>query len=348
MSKISAGLGQTSDGSDDLKEIDRAMLIAVARHHGGNAPLSLDQERLLDDWFAGCLSPADADRAADLTKRSTFAAERVLERRLVDAANAGPGVPAALAVQVLQSQVLQSQIFTASRHAKAETRKSFQFWLRSFTGLQWSAAGAAFAATIAFAVFGFQASQERWQSDQRIQVGQSDQRIQVGQSEQRIQVEPSEQRIQVERQSDQPIQVEKQSDQRIQVAMVTIDDRRPLSGTSRTRALQNRPLAPAENAFRDVDVPADVLRHIIVDAGSADRSTAASQLTTYLPLTNAAGQQAQILIDSALADRLEGEWKDLDVISIRIYDLDDARTAAIRRAINTQVANSLLLLTLRP
>ena len=50
--------------------------------------LSADQERLLDDWVAGRLAPEDAERAAALVKQNTLAAERVLERRLLEAARA--------------------------------------------------------------------------------------------------------------------------------------------------------------------------------------------------------------------------------------------------------------------
>src|SRR5262249_20649319 len=86
----------------DLNEIDRALLIAIAHPQGEHAPLSSDQERLLDEWVAGQLAPADADRAAALASRNSFAAERALERRLIEAANVGPEVPAALTARVLK------------------------------------------------------------------------------------------------------------------------------------------------------------------------------------------------------------------------------------------------------
>lgn len=295
MSKAPTGLEPPppSGEPDELKAIDRAMLQAIAHRQRDNAPLSIDRERLLDDWVAGRLSPTDADRAAELIKQSNFAAERVLERRLVEAANAGPSVPAAVTARVLG----------ASRPAKAETRKSFQFRLPSFSGLQWSAAGAALAATIAVAIFGFQAWQERWQSDQRIQV-----------------------------------------------AMVTIDNRGALSGSTRLRSIGPQSSAPVENGFRDVDIPLDVLRRTIVSTRAADRAAAASQLMTYLPRPgNAADTRVQILIDSVLADRLDGDWRTRSVASIRIYDLDDPRTATIRRSINVKAhAGALVLITARP
>ena len=54
------------------------MLLALSHRQGDSTRLSLDQERLLDSWVAGGLSPSDADRAAELAKHNLFAAERVL------------------------------------------------------------------------------------------------------------------------------------------------------------------------------------------------------------------------------------------------------------------------------
>ena len=89
--------------SDDLRSIDRAMLLALSHRQRDSTPLSLDQERLLDSWIADRLPPIDADRAAELTKHNRFAAERILERRLISAANEGPGVPSTLAARVLRA-----------------------------------------------------------------------------------------------------------------------------------------------------------------------------------------------------------------------------------------------------
>ena len=88
------------DMPDDLEATDRAMLSAISRRQRDNTPLSLDQERLLDSWIAGRLPPNDADRAADLTKSNKLAAERILEHRLLTAANAGPDVPSALSERI--------------------------------------------------------------------------------------------------------------------------------------------------------------------------------------------------------------------------------------------------------
>ena len=139
------------------------MLLVVSRRQRSNTPLSTDQERLLDDWMTGRLSAADAERAVDLAQHNSFAAERVLERRLVEAANAGPGVPPALSARVLKA---------AQRPAAAPAKSSWLQWL-GFGSLHWSAAGVAFAATLAVAVFGWKAYNESAPtslSQQRIQL----------------------------------------------------------------------------------------------------------------------------------------------------------------------------------
>jgi hypothetical protein len=146
--------------SDDLQSIDRAMLLALSHRQRDSTPLSSDQESLLDDWIGGRLPPIDADRAAELTKHNMFAAERILERRLISAANEGPDVPSALATRVLK----------ASRSPKADAGRIFNMRWPMLSGWQWSGLGAAIAATAVIAVFGFQFWQPQLRSDQSFQI----------------------------------------------------------------------------------------------------------------------------------------------------------------------------------
>jgi hypothetical protein len=87
---------------DDLHAIDQAMILAISHRQRDDTPLSLDQERLLDSWIAGRLPSNDADRAAELTKHNKLAAERILERRLIDATNRSSDVPSALSARMLR------------------------------------------------------------------------------------------------------------------------------------------------------------------------------------------------------------------------------------------------------
>jgi hypothetical protein len=146
--------------SDDLPAVDRAMLLALSHHQRVGTPLSLDQEGLLDRWIAGSLSLVDADRAAELTKHNKFAAERVLERRLIAAADDGPNVPSALTRQILR----------ASQTPKVRSDGIFNLRWPSFSGWQLSGLGAAVAATAVMAVFGFQVWQGRLSPDKSFQI----------------------------------------------------------------------------------------------------------------------------------------------------------------------------------
>jgi hypothetical protein len=59
------------------------MLAILANRRRRRTALTAEQERLLDDWSAGRLGPDREDAALELVRGNVFAAERVLERRLL-------------------------------------------------------------------------------------------------------------------------------------------------------------------------------------------------------------------------------------------------------------------------
>ncbi len=79
-----------TDAGDGEAAVDPVMSAVLSNRGRAATPLSADEERLLDDWLAGRLAPADAERAAALTRQNSLAAERVLERRLLEAARQSP------------------------------------------------------------------------------------------------------------------------------------------------------------------------------------------------------------------------------------------------------------------
>ena len=92
--------GRPPESRDEPEAPDPVML-AVLSNKGRNAvALSAEQERLLDAWVAGRLAPQDATRAEGLARDNRRAAERVLERRLLEASRDG-AVPEALSARVL-------------------------------------------------------------------------------------------------------------------------------------------------------------------------------------------------------------------------------------------------------
>jgi hypothetical protein len=154
-----SGTGSAGEPPDELLAVDAAMLVALSHRPRGGAPLTADQEDLLDRWVSGELSPADMDRAAELTKHNCFAAERVFERRLIEAANDGPAVPAALSSRVLQAVRPRERAAVAAQAPSAATAATSGFW-SLLSGWQWSGLGAAVAATLVVAVIGMRMWQE--------------------------------------------------------------------------------------------------------------------------------------------------------------------------------------------
>lgn len=325
---------------DDFNAIDQAMLLAISHRQRDSAPLSLDQERLLDSWIAGRLPSNDAVRAAELTKHNRFAAEHIIARRLVAVANKGPGVPSVLTDRVLRAsgpykiaasvahihedrpiveanegrgalKASATRDLKTSQSAGAGAGGLFGLRWPTLVAWQWSGMSAAAAAVAVIAVFGFQA----WQASHL------------------------------------------RSNQSFQIAMVTIEDRSVLSEGPRYRTRGGQPqfsspgisldARRAENRYRDLEVPTALLRRAIKNASTNQELAEHSELMAYLRVQNEAlDRRAQILIDSALADSVRDKLNEYPNTQIRAYDLDDLRAANIRNKIHTLQTHSILL-TLR-
>jgi hypothetical protein len=288
--------------SEDLRPIDRAMLLALSHRQRDSTPLSLDQERLLDSWMADRLPPIDADRAVELTKRNRFAAERILEYRLISAANEGPGVPSTLSARVLR----------ASRPPRRRAGGIFNLQWPTLIWWQWSGLGAAVAAIVVIAVFGFQFWQAQFQPRQSFQW-----------------------------------QARLRPDQGFQIATVTIEDQNVLSVGTRQATGPEHGAKPAESYFRDVDVPTVLLQRAITSASTKEVAAYFDLMDYLLAQSNKFDYRAHILIDSKLADSLFGKPQEHKIIQIRVYDLDDPRAAIIRNKIKALPAEAhFVLLTL--
>src|SRR6266851_6811580 len=145
------------DGSDEPEAVDQVMLAVLSNRGREATVLSADQERLLDEWLAGRLAPGDAARAALLVKQNALAAERVLERRLLEAAQQGPPVP----------QDLTARVLKASPPPKASPSGG---WWRSFGRWQWTGIAGAAALAAIVAVVGVPLWQQTLQDSGSIQV----------------------------------------------------------------------------------------------------------------------------------------------------------------------------------
>jgi hypothetical protein len=276
------------DGSDEPEAVDPVML-AVLSNRGREATLlTSDQERLLDDWVAGRLATAEAERAAALTKQNSLAAERVLERRLLEAARQSPPVP----------QDLTARVLKASPAAKTSASGG---WWRSLDRWRWQGLAGAVVLAGVVAVVGV----PLWQ--QAMQGGDS-----------------------------------------MQVAMVTINDRNALFEPSdvRMRGPGPQPGPVVEQRFHDVEVPTSILKGLLA-AAAAPRSAASREIEPYLSMSGD-GRPVHVIVDSALKAKIDAGG-DAERMLVRIYDLEDPRTADIRPLIGQlPKGRRIYLLTLKP
>jgi hypothetical protein len=302
-----------TSGMPDLNEIDRAMLSAISHRQRDNTPLSPEQERLLDDWIAGRLPSSEADRAAELTKFNKLAAERILDRRLIAAANEGPDVPSALSERIL----------SASRPPMSGRGGLFNWRWPTFSAWQWSGLGAAATAAIAvIAVFtlvfwqglsdhDFQFAREQLSSDQRFQIAM-------------VTIEDRNALIEEPR--------------------YRTRGRRQQSSNSDGPTTQT----PTVSGIHDLEIPTTLLRRAINSSSYDKQFIEHSELMSSLRAQEQSfDSQALILIDSALADSISENTKRSST-QIRVYDLDDPSASTIRSKIRKLPADAhAILLTLR-
>ena len=279
------------DGSDEPEAVDQVML-AVLANRGRNATvLSADQERLLDAWVAGRLAPDEAARAATLVRQNTLAAERVLERRLQEAAERqGPPVPQGLTARVLKT----------GAPPKASSSGG---WWRSLGRRQWMGIVGAAALASIVAIVGIPVLQQAMRGGAPLQV-----------------------------------------------AMATIGDRNPLFESSdiRMRGTVPQPGAPADQRFRDVEIPTSILKGLFATAAQPG-SAASREIEPYLPASaGGAKGPVRVIVDSALRERVEASASGNRMV-VRLYDLGDPRAADIRSVIPGVPDNvHAYLLTLKP
>ncbi len=133
----------------------------------------------------------------------------------------------------------------------------------------------------------------------------------------------------------------------VQVAMVTIGDRNALFEPSDIRMRGPSPQGPVvEQRFRDVEVPTAILKGLLA-AAAAPRNAASREIEPYLSMSGD-GRPAQVVIDTALKARIEASAGN-ERMPVRIYDLEDPRSADIRPLVGPAPrGRRLYLLTLKP
>jgi hypothetical protein len=171
--------------------------------------------------------------------------------------------------------------------------------------------GAAVAAAVVIAVFGFQYWQAQLRSDQSFQIAM----------------------VTVEDQS--VLSVGPRRTRGISNPSQSADATRPENGTK-----------SGHDYFRDVDIPTALLQRAITSASTGKSVVEHTELMNYLrSQSDTFDNRARILVESTLAGRL-AKPDERPVIRVRVYDLDDPRAAIIRSKIKgIQPDAHLILLT---
>jgi hypothetical protein len=86
---------------EPISPSDEAFLFAIGGRPKAAAPLSVEQEALLDAWVSGGVGTEQTREAAQLVRTNRFARDFVLGKRLQWAASQGPPVPEALSRKIL-------------------------------------------------------------------------------------------------------------------------------------------------------------------------------------------------------------------------------------------------------
>jgi len=135
----------------------------------------------------------------------------------------------------------------------------------------------------------------------------------------------------------------------LQVAMVTINDRGPLFEASdlRMRGTTPPPGPPTGERFRDVEMPTALLKDLVATTGQANSATARELERYVLGAGETADRPIRVIVDSSLRQRIDAA--DRDRMPVRVYDLNDPRSADIRRLVGLPAANErAYFLTVRP
>jgi hypothetical protein len=134
----------------------------------------------------------------------------------------------------------------------------------------------------------------------------------------------------------------------LQVAMVTINDRAPLFEASDLRMRGTTPPGPVTGErFRDVEMPTALLKDLVATTGQPKGATSREIERYVLGTGETTDRPVRVIVDSSLKQRID--TADRDRMLVRIYDLNDQRSADIRSLAGMSPGNDrAFLLTIRP
>lgn len=134
----------------------------------------------------------------------------------------------------------------------------------------------------------------------------------------------------------------------LQVAMVTISDRGPLFEASDLRMRGTTPPGPVVGErFRDIEMPTSLLKDLLATTGQAKSATSSDVERYVLGAGQTADHPIQVIVDSSLKQRLDAS--DRDRMLVRVYDLNDPRSANVKNLVGLPPGNKrAFLLTVKP
>lgn len=135
----------------------------------------------------------------------------------------------------------------------------------------------------------------------------------------------------------------------LQVAMVTISDRSPLFEASDLRMRGTTPpTGPATGErFRDIEMPTALLKELVATTAQPGSATSREVERHLLGPGETTDRSIRVIVDSSLKQRLD--TTDRDRMQVRVYDLDDPRSADIRKLVGLPPGKErVFLLTVRP
>jgi len=132
------------------------------------------------------------------------------------------------------------------------------------------------------------------------------------------------------------------------VAMVTINDRDPLFEASDLRMRGTTPPGPVVGErFRDIEMPTSLLKDLLATTGQAKSATSNEVERYVLGAGQTVDHPIQVIVDSSLKQRLNAS--DRDRMLVRVYDLNDPRSANVKSLVGLPPGNKrAFLLTIRP
>lgn len=134
----------------------------------------------------------------------------------------------------------------------------------------------------------------------------------------------------------------------LQVAMVTINDRDPLFEASDLRMRGTTPPGPVVGErFRDIEMPTSLLKDLLATTGQAKSATSNEVERYVLGAGQTTAHPIQVIVDSSLKQRLDAS--DRDRMLVRVYDLNDPRSANVKSLVGLPPGNKrAFLLTVKP